>query len=105
MEHIVVGSQTKDWLIAVIEEAKSSIKLALHHINDDVIISALIAAAKRGVSVRYICQKPLLYPHPFDHQSQIEIHKKFKEAGVQISHLDPARYTIVHYKILIIDEV
>ncbi len=101
---ILVQKNTRIHIVELIDAAKQCIKLTLHRLEDTLIIDALIRALKRGIIIKYICQKPLQYPPPFDHQKSISIYEMLIKEGMGITYLNASPYSVIHYKMLLIDE-
>lgn len=97
-ELIVLPDDGVEQVVALIEDAETSLRLKIYLLTNDEIISALAAATNRGVDVRVLIEQ---YPVGGGESNQKSA-DKLKEAGVTVRWA-PAIYQLTHEKSLLID--
>jgi phosphatidylserine/phosphatidylglycerophosphate/cardiolipin synthase-like enzyme len=94
------ASSNRDLIINYINGAQTSINLTIYEIEDPQIISALIAAAKRGVAVR------VLYNHysfvSYSHDPNAQYVTQLNAGGVQTK-MAAQTFTVTHQKTFTFD--
>lgn len=76
---IISPDNSRDKLIALIQQTKSNLKIYAQSVNDNKIIDALTAAAKRGVKIEILTSNPLRKKQADSiHSSDIHIHHSKK---------------------------
>lgn len=96
---IVLPDDTGQEIIAAIESAKEFILVKMFLFSDPGLISAIIAARKRGVKVRV-----MLNPARRSGEEENEDTRKIlEEAGIEVRDSNP-EFTITHEKSMVIDE-
>lgn len=89
-------------IIQLIQSAKTSIQLWMFEIEDPCLISTLIEAKKRGVSVEIITKNPATI-YTFQTPLQSLFYKQLQEGDVSIIFASSA-FTFMHAKTMIIDQ-
>jgi cardiolipin synthase A/B len=84
-------------IIQAIDSARQSVKMKMFHLSDPDVADALMAAAKRGVSVSILFDK-IQWKNPFEVQMMDEM----AEAGVRIQK-GTTGFTLTHEKAMIVD--
>ena len=90
-------------ILSAIKSAKKSIDITLYHLDDPQVIEGLIKSKDKGIRIRLVLHKPNLYPAPFDNKINESTFKKLKNQGIETHFLEDHRYTLTHYKLMIID--
>jgi len=90
-------------VISAINNAEHSIDLCLYHLDTEEVIDALIKAKERGLRIRIILNKPNLFPGPFQTTVNDETTKKLKEKNIDVHFLPDFKYSLTHYKLMVID--
>ena len=90
-------------IVSAINTAERSIDLCLYHLDAEEVIDALIKEKKRDLRIRIILNKPNLFPAPFQTTINEETAKKLKENSIDVHFLPDFKYTLTHYKLMIVD--
>lgn len=96
---VVLPDDGVDGLIALIDGARESVRLKIYLLTNDDIITALAAAASRGVDVRVLIEK-----NPVGGgESNQRASDSLQEAGVSVR-WTPSRFQLTHEKSLLVDD-
>lgn len=87
------AKQSRDKIITIIDDSKSSIDLAMYNLSYKKLINSLINASKRGVSVKIYLDKAKF-------KKSDKINKILKKSGIKYKILDKKN----HLKLLLVDK-
>lgn len=94
-----LGGSVAERLIAYIADARQSIHIAAFEFDLPVVADALVAAAERGVQVRWITDDE--YGVEADEEEGLDLFPRLEAAGVEVR--DDGRTALMHNKFLIFD--
>src|SRR5215471_9812211 len=95
---IVLPDDSAEPILRAIADAKSSIRLKMFVFSDLSLLTAILAAHRRGIRVRV-----MLNPERRDgKQENTEIRKTLTHAGIEVIDSNPA-FALTHEKSMVID--
>ncbi len=86
----------RDFLLRLIDEAQTALDIEHQNMQDEEVLDHLVAAASRGVRIRYLSS-----PHyPLSEDNDEPGRERLRQAGAQVRYLDDP---YIHTKVLIVD--